>query len=155
MSSLKSVITTSVRIDGTIIESKALSETLKQFAGKSIDITIEKVKKKRSLAQNRVWHGLVVEPVRIGLQETGNFWSHERVHEFLKFKFLRCWRTNEKDGTQFEDIKGTSECSTTEFEDLRLEVKEWSLDFLGIILQDPDPDYFMNLRKAKQGIGID
>lgn len=154
MADIKSTITTGVRADGTIIQHKLLMDTLKQYAGRSVDITIEKVKKKRSLAQNRVYWALVVDPIRVGLQETGNYWSKEKVNEYLKFKFLRCWRTNQATGEQFEDIQSTSELSTVQFEDFRLECKEFALDFLGVTLQDPDPDYWYNLNEAKKGISI-
>jgi hypothetical protein len=63
---------------------------LKQFAGKSVKITVEKWKKQRSLNQNRYYHGSLILQVIDALVNSGyprSELSAEIVHEMLKAKF--------------------------------------------------------------------
>ena len=87
---------------------------LKSLEGKRVKITVEKVKKSRSLAQNAYMH-LMFTIFKDALNDLGNEFNMPQVKEMLKLKFLKTEVVNEDTGeTIGERVRHTSELTTTE-----------------------------------------
>ena len=113
---------------------------LKQFAGKSVKVTVEKWKKQRSLNQNNYYWGCVLSCVIDGMVGVGyprSVLSTILVHDFLKAKFVNKEVVNEQTGEVISMIGSTSELSTTNMIDYIDDIKIWASEFLGIYIPEP------------------
>ena len=82
-----------VEQDGTLkLPGAKIRKEVAHFAGKEIEVTIQRKKKHRSSPQNRYYHGVVVEMIRAGMKDMGDDVTPDQVHEFLKWRFLRAER---------------------------------------------------------------
>lgn len=59
------------------------------FAGKEVEVTVERKTKKRSLDQNAYYWAVVVKLTCNAMNEAGDNVTPKEVHEFLKFRFNR------------------------------------------------------------------
>jgi len=116
---------------------KALSDIIKQYEGKRVEISISKAKKERSNQQNRYYWGCLIPILRSALKDLGNIYTAEQVHDILKYKFLKSDK-HIKDGEFITEIKSTTELSTSEFMDYIAEIQRWSAEFFGVIIPDPN-----------------
>jgi hypothetical protein len=68
---------------------KKLNAAFQEFEGKDVVVTVEKKKSKRSDAQNRYFHGVIIPVIQHGLIEAG--WNEARSSEWTKdFIKLNC-----------------------------------------------------------------
>jgi hypothetical protein len=121
-------------------------EILAAFEGKAIEVIIRKKKKHRSTQQNRYYWGVVVELIKNYLQEVDPqvIWTPEKVHELLKFKFLRCQKVNPDTAEiEFEYTRSTTDLSTSEFMDLIAQIQQWSAETFDLYIPDPNEGYFL------------
>ncbi len=116
-----------------------IAQFVKQFEGKRLEISIGKLKSKRSEQQNRYWWALMT----ILGAELG--YSKEECHEICKFKFLKREKVHEATGEIFEYIASTTELNKSEFADMTSELHRWSADSLGIVLPLPETQMDMEL----------
>lgn len=116
-------------------------EILAAFEGKAIEVIIRKKKKHRSTQQNRYYWGVIVELIKNYLQEVDPqvIWTPEKVHDIIKFKFLRCQRVNQDTAEiEFEYTRSTTDLSTSEFMDLIAQIQQWSAETFGLYIPDPN-----------------
>ena len=55
--------------------------------GKNIRITLEKYSGQRSNPQNAYYWGVIVESIRIAINDLGHYYTAQEIHEFLKREF--------------------------------------------------------------------
>lgn len=120
---------------------------LKQFAGKSVKVTVEKWKKQRSIPQNRYYHGSLIPQVIDALVNSGyprSELSEEIVHELLKIKFLKKDIFNEQTGEVLSITGSTSSLTTTDFMDYIDDVSRWMSEYLNTVLILPNEQSTLN-----------
>ena len=131
----------------TIINRKGLIKDLASyFEGKKVTIIIEKYRKNRSNEQNSYYWGVVVEAVKIGLNDVGYKMNSEATHELIKYKFLQKELINEETGEILKTIGSTTELSTSEFMDLLAQIQQWAAEYLNIIIPDPNEQGSLNFK---------
>ncbi len=88
---------------------------LSRLEGQRIELTIRKERHIRSLSQNSLYWGVIIEIL------SGNFgYDKEEMHEALKFKFLK------KHGdTDLVTVGSTAKLSTAEFTNYIDEIIRW------------------------------
>lgn len=130
---LKYTITSHVDTCGKLSRNrKMLSETLLNFKGKDVEITIEKKRKKRSIQQNRLlWLYSTILANELG-------YSKYEMHEIVKFKFLQKEKADEKTGEIFKYVGSTATLTTTDFAGLINEIIQWAAETFSIVLPLPD-----------------
>jgi len=111
------------------VRNKIASELL-QFEGKKVTVTIQKLKSKRSIQQNRYWW--------LAMTILGNElgYSKEETHELMKFKFLKRERVIEKTGEILEYIESTTTLSKSDFADMVTDMVRWAAS-MGIVIPLP------------------
>jgi len=120
---------------------------LKQFAGKSVKVTVEKWKKQRSLQQNKYYFGSLILQVIDALVENGYPRSElnaEIVHEMLKAKFLKKDLVSEITGDVINITGSTATLTTTEFMDYIDDIARWMAEYLGSVLILPNEQSTLN-----------
>lgn len=124
--------------DGKLIGNrKDLSEIVKQYEGKEVQICFSKPVKKRSHPQNRYYYGCVVPLVKIGLIDaTGEQYSNEQAHELLKSEFLK-QEVTLKDKVVLR-TKSTTELTTAEWEIYMQECRRFAAEYLNTDIQEPN-----------------
>lgn len=109
-----------------------IKQTLTEFEGKGIVITIEKKKSTRSAEQNSLYF-LYVE---ILAKELG--YTKDEMHEIIKFKFNRKHKVNEKTGEVLEYIGSTTSLSVSEFTEYLDSLRIWASEMFNVYLPLPD-----------------
>lgn len=142
---MKYEITTSVE-NGVLKRSRNLiQDAIKSFEGKTVTITIEKAKKKRSNPQNSFYWGIVLPIMQKALKDTGHLMSNNDVHELLKLRFLKeAIMVNEETGEVIERVKSTTELTTSGFMDYLSEIQRFSNEYFGIVIPEPNDSITLN-----------
>lgn len=142
---MKYEITTSVE-NGVLKRNRNLiQDAIKSFEGKTITITIEKAKKKRSNPQNSFYWGIVLPIMQKALKDTGHLMSNNDVHELLKLRFLKeAIMVNEETGEVIERVKSTTELTTSGFMDYLSEIQRFSNEYFGIVIPEPNDSITLN-----------
>lgn len=124
----------------TIHNRNAFIRDLVVFRGKRVQITVEKVRSKRSIFQNSFYWAVVCPCVQLGLYEAG--WSEIKTpvnaHDRMKELFLKKSVVNEKTGEVHESIGSTKELTKSEFMDYIAEIQQWAAEYLGVVIPDPN-----------------
>lgn len=113
---------------------KQIANDIKYFEGKRVEIRIEKLRSKRSSAQNRLFHMYV----GIIAKELG--YEFEEMKDILKYKFLLKEKVDEKTGEVFKYLGHTSRLSKSEFADLVTGVIQFAAEY-GITLPLPGEQF--------------
>jgi hypothetical protein len=120
--------------DGTIKEGKLFvdkPESFKQHLlalnGKRVQVTVEKIKHKRTNNQNQYYWGVVVKLIA---QHTGH--DPEQVHEALKEMFSPKWYMPESQGTMVGVPTSTTRLDTLGFVEYTEKCRMWASEFLGL-----------------------
>ncbi len=93
---------------------RRLLNDFRQWEGKKVLLSVEKLRSKRSIKQNAYLH-LAFTIIKEGLNDLGNDFSVLEIKELLKYKFLLTEVFSEKTGEIFgQRIRGTSELSKEE-----------------------------------------
>ena len=117
----------------------SLQVFLRSLAGKKVRIGIELWRKKRSPAQRRFFHGVLLKQLA---DETG--YTSDKIHAAIKQHFsayFSRWTTiTGKDGHEVEVayLRSFEELTTKQQEDLNEEIRAWALDFFGVDLPLPN-----------------
>jgi hypothetical protein len=109
-----------------------IAKELKAFDGKRVVVTIEKIKSKRSLQQNRLWWLYIT----IIANELG--YSKEEMHEIAKMKFLKREKVDENTGEVFPYLTSTTKLNKSEFADLVNDLIRWAAEAFNIVLPLPN-----------------
>lgn len=107
------------------------------FNNQKISLTIEKWRKTRSQEQNRYYWGVMVEAVKLGLNDVGYKMTIEATHDLLKYKFLKKELVNEETGEILNTIGSTKGLSTIEFMEFIADVQRWAAEYLNINIPNP------------------
>jgi hypothetical protein len=110
---------------------------LLNFAGMDIEISIEKKKKRRGLAQNAYYWGVIVPMVQSGLRDAGYKVSKESTHEFLKATFNKQELVNEQTGEILQTVGSTAQMTTVQMMEYFMEISQWAIEFLNINIPEP------------------
>lgn len=110
---------------------KQLSEDLKQFEGKDVEITFERKRSKRSDNQNRYWWACMT----ILANDMG--YRKDEMHEICKFMFLKAEKVNEATGEVFEYLRSSTELNKMEFADMTSNLIQWAAEH-GTVLPLPN-----------------
>lgn len=108
----------------------AVKTHLLKMKGKTVQITIEERKKRRSNPQNAYYHGVVLKMIADFCGYRGED-EIAGIHEELKRKFLP------KIGN-LNITKSTSSLNTEEFSSFIENVRRWAAEELGIYIPDPN-----------------
>lgn len=129
-------------VDGNLKQNRNLIiNTIKSLEGKKVLITIEKLKKSRSLEQNRYYFGAVLPLVQDGLYEaTGEMKNTEEIHYGILLKMFAPEKeiVNINTGECITEKLSSSQMSTTQFMEYILEIQKWAAEFLGIDIPNPN-----------------
>jgi len=136
---LKIIYTGKVTDEIKIHRSKEFkAEVIRNFAGKDIQITVERKKKRRGLAQNSYYWAVVVPVVMQGLTDAGYRVSKESTHEFLKATFHKQELVNEQTGEILQTVGSTSQMTTVQMMEYFQEITEWAIEFLNVQIPQPN-----------------
>lgn len=127
----------------TIANKKRFRQDLSTFKNCAVEIIIKK-KNTRSSPQNRYYWGVVVKEIQYRLNELGNDFEPETVHEYLKDKFNKVEIIGE--GGEVLDYLGgsTTEMNKEEFSVYVDKIIEWAASFLSIAIPLPNTDLVLN-----------
>lgn len=120
----------------------ALEEWAKQNPGRNILVKFEKRGAKRSLPQNRYYHGIVVQSVMLGLREIGYHISHDETHFFLKQKFNPV-QVPGNGGAVIELPGTTTQLNKIEFSEYIERIAQWAAEYLSIEIPAANADLKM------------
>ena len=126
----------------TIHNKIALKEWAAQNPGRNVLVKFEKRGSKRSLPQNRYYHGVVVQMVMMGLREIGYCLSHDEVHFFLKQKFNPVQVPN-KHGEAIELPGTTTELNKIEFSEYIERIAQFAAEYLNVVIPPANADLTM------------
>ena len=115
------------------------------FAGKDIEITIQRKRRRRTVQMNSYYWGVMVPLVASGLQDAGYRVDRESTHEFLKSTFNKKEIVNEDTGETLHTIGSTSQMSTVEMMEYFAEITQWSAEFLNIEIPLPGEQIKINI----------
>jgi len=125
-----------------------VKQAIGSFEGKQIVITIEKLKKSRSNNQNRYYWGVVIPIVQSGLKDaTGEFRSADSIHYGILLPLFAPSNEiiNTETGQCLNEKIGSSEMTTSQFMDFIVDVQQWSAEFLGVDIPNPNEEILLNL----------
>lgn len=109
-----------------------LSQELKAFSGKAVELIIQRKSKHRSVQQNRLlwmWNKIIGDEIGCTADE---------AHEILKAMFLKTELVNEKTGVVYIYIRSTTELSTIEMMDYMMSIQKFANEDLQIVLPEPN-----------------
>jgi hypothetical protein len=124
---------------------KMLSAAIANYEGQRVEISIEKAKNKRTNPQNRWYWGVAIEIISNRLIELGSPMNKENIHVMLKLAVGKIEPSLiyneiviESTGEVLNDLKSTSELTTTEFMAFKQHIQQWSIETLDVNIPDPD-----------------
>lgn len=139
-------IITEIRNGKFVRNRPTIKKAVEQFDGKTIVITIQQQRTQRSNNQNNYYWGVIVPMVRSGLNETtGEVFSNNEVHEWLKHQFNFKELINEETGEIVKLPKSTSDNSTTEQEVYHEQIRRFAIEWFNIIIPLPNEDLKLEL----------
>lgn len=121
-----------------------LAQYVKSLPDGYYKVSIEKESRKRGIQQNKYYWGCVVPIVRQGLLDVGIRMDTDEVHNLLKYRFLVVEHVTQ-DGEVVKSIGHTRDLSTVEFMDYLAQIQQWSSEFLGVSIPDPNEQVTMEL----------
>ena len=122
-----------------IYRSKEMQEmVIRNFAGKDIELTIQRKRKRRSLMQNAYYYGVVLPIVQKGLTDAGYKVSKESTHEFLKATFFKQELVNDQTGEILQTVGSTSQMTTVQMMEYFEDITQWAVEFLNIQIPQPN-----------------
>jgi hypothetical protein len=126
----------------TIHNRIAVEEWAMQNPGRNVLIKFEKRGSKRSLPQNRYYHGVVVQMVMMGLREIGYSLSHDETHFFLKQKFNPVQLAG--NGGLLIEVPGTTtQLNKVEFSEYIERIAQFAAEYLNVEIPPANADLTM------------
>lgn len=124
--------------------SQQIKDLLPYYEGKRVEITIQRLKSKRSDQQNRYLHALFTI-FKNELNALGNEFSMQQVKDLCKLKFAKVEMINTQTGEVMgERIKGTSEMNKTELNEFIENIIRWAAEYFSITLPYPNETTTLN-----------
>ncbi len=125
-------------VDGKLVldARSAFLQRVKEMDGNQVVLYLFQ-HRRRTNQQNRYYWGAVVPIVRDGMKALGVELSTDGVHELLKFRFLKQELTT-NDGEIIQTVRSSTELTPQEFNDFIASIQQWSAEYLGIDIPDPN-----------------
>lgn len=115
-----------------IINRRQFDESLKSFAGKEVEIIVQRKKSRRSDPQNKYYWAVVVTECQQGFRELGNDWSKEQVHDFLKTNYNYREVVNESTGEVLRYPLSTARLTKSEFSEMIEKIIRFAAEYLNV-----------------------
>lgn len=121
-----------------------IMEVMNSFNGQMVTISIEKGKKKRSNQQNAYWWGVVIPVFQNALKTAGMTRTKEQTHEMIgdlvrqKYGHSPLHVEMVVNDEVFEERRGTSELTTSEFMELVSYACDFAMDVFGVEIPSPN-----------------
>lgn len=128
-------------INGRIVatDHRGYSAHLQACEGKAIRITVEPATRRRSTMQNAYYWAVVVPMVRDGIKNaTGEVYSMEEVHDFLKGKFNAAPIVNQSTGEVEHIARSTASLKVGQMMDYLAMIQRWAVEYLGVTIPNPN-----------------
>ena len=113
-------------------------ESIRNFMGKKVTITIQRMQNNRSLDQNSYYWKVIVPMVQDGLLDVGYRLDKEAVHNYLKENFHIIEHVNFKSGEIIKSIGSTTRMTTTSMMDYFAKIVQWAAEYLNIQIPEPN-----------------
>jgi Ser-tRNA(Ala) deacylase AlaX len=121
-----------------------IANELQCFEGKRVEITIHRLRSKRSSQQNKYLHVLFTI-FKDALNDLGNEFTMQQVKDLCKRKFLSFDLVDKSTGEVIgEDIRHTSSLNKTEFNEFIESIIRWAASFFNIVLPYPSESIEIN-----------
>jgi len=146
----KITIISNVKNGGLVRNRKLITDAIRSFEGKDIDITIQRHRKIRSNNQNSYYWGVVLPLVQHGLKDaTGEVRDLESIHYQILLPLFAPKReiVNVISGEVITERMTSSEMTTSQFMDWIMDIQKWGAEFLGIDIPDPNEEMTFNLQE--------
>lgn len=124
-----------------VLPRRMRGDMISLFEGKEIEVIIRRRKKRRSTNQNKYYWAVVVELLREHLDKVdpSTSWTPSKVHEIIKFKFLRKQHVNQETAEiEFEYTGSTTSMSTAEFLEFIKQIQRWCAETFDLYIPDPN-----------------
>lgn len=115
---------------------KRFTEYVPTLEGKEVSVTVSPYVKIRSDAENKYYHGVLVDMLA---DELG--YSHDEMHEVLKYELLKttiCGMGKDGKVTERDIVRSTASLSTAGFEKYCEDIRRWAAVELSIYLPLPN-----------------
>ena len=118
---------------------KRMQHDVMKFKGKAIEIIV-KARGKRGVQMNSYVWGVVYKMLQMELNELGNDFTIDDIHEWCKIEFNSINIIGE--GGEVSGKKGGSTAALNNSEHIEywMKIREWSLDFLKLYIPLPKED---------------
>jgi len=126
-----------------------IKRAIANFENKTIKITIERSRKKRSNQQNAYYWGVMLQIVQKGLYDaTGEARDLNSIHYQILLPLFAPQReiVNKESGEVINEKMTSSEMTTTDFMEYIKEVQKWSAEFLNVDIPDPNEELTLNFK---------
>ncbi len=120
-----------------------IKKAIASFEGKTIQITIERYRNKRSNPQNAYYWGVVLPIVQEGLIDaTGETRDLNSIHYNILLPMFSPNRdiVNKQTGEVMQEKLTSSEMTTTEFSEYINDIQKWGAEFLNIQIPSPNEE---------------
>jgi len=136
-------------IIGTVENSKFVPNSKEYFKrafesyeGKIIELSLKVWHKKRTTPQNSYYWGVVIELIKNYINDLGNDFDSDTIHELLRSLFLKQTKeiVNKESGEvkTIEFIQSTTKLSTVEFETYLESCKRYAAETFELYIPDAD-----------------
>ena len=116
---------------------RLLYANLSKLSGE-YSLDVRKKKDKRSVAFNRYYWGVVLKMIVEEVQGVDDGIDKDRMHEIMKYTFLKEEYANPVTGEIVVSMKDTHDMPTEDFKRYVESVRGWAYSFLGIVIPLPD-----------------
>ncbi len=121
--------------------SARIAKDLQTFEGKRVEVTMQLLKSKRSVQQNRLWW------LFIGIIAKEIGYTKEEMHEICKFKFLKREKVDEATGEVFPYLASTTTLNKSDFADMVNDLIRWAAETFSISLPAPEEQADINFKE--------
>jgi hypothetical protein len=112
----------------TLVNPETFRRAMREFAEAPVELTVRRLRKRRSDRQHRYYFGVVVAMLA---EFTG--YTSDEMHDALKWKFLRV-----DPESSLPTVRSTTSLTTVEFEDFLERVRTWAAADVGVVIPLPN-----------------
>ncbi len=118
---------------------QSLSTILRNFSGKTVDISVQRAQNKRSLEQNGYYFKCIVPALQRAVFDMwGEDVSKEEAHAMLRDRFSFIERCHVATGEPVRIPVSTSKNGTMDQEDYHEKCRRWIFDVFGVVVPLPN-----------------